>query len=478
MNASFPHFSDLKIIVLGDVMLDIYYRGGVERISPEAPVPILHVEKKFMRPGGAANVALNLQGLTCQPVLISVRGNDASGKQLSSLLTQRAVPHTLIGTDTQPTTTKTRLIGQGQQLIRMDEESPAPPSDEALSLLMDAFTAHLPEARAVILSDYRKGIFFTDLAPQIIGRCRKENIPVFVDPKGTDWEHYRGSTCITPNLSEFNQLFPGPENAAIPLVAQARQLIEQLALESLLITRGHEGMSCINQDTETHIPARSREIWDVSGAGDTVIATFAAARVSGLSMTDAARLANIAAGVVVEKLGTQSISRAELKHADWDEKAMAAEKIFSADEAAHLVRQWQDAGEQVVFTNGCFDILHAGHIKLLKTAAGEGNKLVVALNSDASVKRLKGPGRPVTTEEERALVMANIRVVDIVVIFDEDTPLPLIRRLQPDILVKGGDYTLDTVVGRREVEDRGGRVVLVPLVAGKSTTRTIAHMKS
>lgn len=477
MKGVFPNLSDLKIIVVGDIMLDIYYWGDVKRISPEAPVPVLRVKKKFMRPGGAANVALNLQGLKCQPVLISLKGEDASGDKLSHLLDQKMVQSTLVPTDSQPTTTKTRLIGQGQQLIRMDEEAPAPPPGETIALLMDAFNKHLLDARAVILSDYNKGVFHTDLAPEIIRQCRQRNVPVFVDPKGTDWERYRGSTCITPNLIELNQLFPIPANTADPLARQARQLIQQLDLECLLVTQGDKGMSLIDRDTDTHIPSKSREIWDVSGAGDTVIATLAAAHASGASMTDAARLANIAAGVVVEKLGTQPISHAELKNAYWEEKAIGAEKIFSVSEAEHLIRQWQDAGQRVVFTNGCFDILHVGHIKLLKTAAQKGEKLVVALNSDVSVKRIKGLHRPVMTEQERALVMANIRFVDIVVIFSEDTPLSLIRQLRPDILVKGGDYTPETVVGRKEVESWGGQVVLVPLVAGKSTTQVIDDMR-
>jgi D-beta-D-heptose 7-phosphate kinase/D-beta-D-heptose 1-phosphate adenosyltransferase len=329
----------------------------------------------------------------------------------------------------------------------------------------------------VILSDYNKGLFHTELAPEIIRLCRQKNIPVFVDPKGTDWEHFRGSTCITPNLMEFNQLLPESIQPPAPLAHRAKQLSRQLEIEYVLVTQGDQGMSLIDGNTNIHIPAKSREIWDVSGAGDTVIATLAAAHASGAPMSDAARLSNIAAGVVVEKLGTQPVSHAELKNEYWEEKAIAAEKIFSAKEAGHLIRQWQETDQRVVFTNGCFDILHVGHIMLLKAAAQKGDKLVVALNSDASVKRIKGPRRPVTTEQERALVMANIRFVDIVVIFGEDTPLSLICQLKPDVLVKGGDYTPETVVGRKEVESWGGEVVLVPLVAGKSTTRVIDKMK-
>jgi D-beta-D-heptose 7-phosphate kinase/D-beta-D-heptose 1-phosphate adenosyltransferase len=359
----------------------------------------------------------------------------------------------------------------------MDEELSAPPSDKALSRLIDAFNSNLPDTRAVILSDYNKGIFHTDLSPEIIRQCRQKNIPVFVDPKGTDWRRYRGSTCITPNLAEFNQQFPIPLGTTGQLAQQARQLIEQLDLQYILVTQGDKGMSLIDRKTDRHIPSRSREIWDVSGAGDTVIATLAASHASGTPMDEAARLSNIAAGVVVEKLGTQPVSYAELKNEYWEEKAIAAEKIFPENEAEHLIRQWQEAGQRVVFTNGCFDILHVGHIMLLKAAAQKGDKLVVALNSDTSVKRLKGPRRPVITEQERALVMANIRFVDIVVIFDEDTPLSLICRLKPDVLVKGSDYSPETVVGRKEVESWDGEVFLVPLVAGKSTTHVIDNMK-
>ena len=477
MTTSFPSLSGLKIIVIGDVMLDIYYRGDVDRISPEAPVPVLRVNKKFMRPGGAANVALNLQELTCQPVLLSVRGKDVSGEKLSDLLNQKKVQNTLVPTDTQPTTTKTRLIGQGQQLIRMDEEISAPPSDKALTLLADTFNKDLQDARAVILSDYGKGLFHTSLAPEIIRLCRQKKVPVFVDPKGADWKRYRGCTCITPNLIEFNQQFPVSIKTTDQLARRAKQLIQQLDLQYVLVTQGDKGMSLIDRKTDLHIPSRSREIWDVSGAGDTVIATLAAAHASGAPMSDAARLSNIAAGVVVEKLGTQPVFHAELKNEYWEEKAIAAEKIFSVNEAEHLIRQWQETDQRVVFTNGCFDILHVGHIMLLKAAAQKGDKLVVALNSDASVKRIKGPRRPIMTEQERALVMANIRFVDIVVIFGEDTPLSLICQLKPDVLVKGGDYTPETVVGRKEVESWGGEVALVPLVAGKSTTHVIDNMK-
>ncbi len=479
MQNIFPQMSGLKVIVAGDIMLDVYYRGNVERISPEAPVPVLRVEKKFIRPGGAANVALNLLGLTCRPVLLGMRGGDSAGKALAHRLDTHHLESVLIPTDAQPTTTKTRLIGQGQQLIRMDEEKPAPPEAKTLTRLIDAFKQALPDTRAVILSDYNKGIFFTGLAPTLIGLCRKNNIPVFVDPKGTDWARYRSSTCMTPNLNELNRLYPEPpDHSPRQLITRARQLIDRLDLAQMLVTLGDQGLSLIDRSSHTHIPARSREIWDVSGAGDTVIATLAAASAAGASGTDAAHLANVAAGVAVEKLGTHPVSLAELKYAFREEETLAAEKFFAAADAIERVNQWRADGRKIVFTNGCFDILHVGHIKLLQAAAKQGDRLVVALNSDASVKRLKGPGRPVISEQERAVVMANIGCVDMVVLFDEDTPLEIIRQLRPDILVKGGDYTPETVVGREEVESRGGQVVLVPLVAGKSTSQVIDDLQS
>lgn len=406
-------------------------------------------------------------------------GEDFNGEHLSEILTKRGIDDDLIKSTTQLTTTKTRIIGQGQQLLRLDEEETFEISEEVRIRLIDRFDKALNRADAVILSDYGKGVFKGQTAREIIGRCRQRNIPVFVDPKGISWERYHGATCLTPNLAEFQTVAPFPFNDESALEEQAGQIIERFDLTYLVVTRGSRGLSLFGRNLRAvHIPAEVKEVFDVSGAGDTVIATLAAAFGSGLNMRRASELANLAAGIVVGKLGTQPIDCAELKGAVRDKELVDVKKFCDRVQAKKMISAWKTEGKRIVFTNGCFDLLHIGHIKLLQAAAEKGDKLVVGLNSDASVRRLKGNSRPIIPEEERAALLSSIKSVDLVLIFDEDTPIELIREFRPEVLVKGGDYTPETVVGRQMVESWGGTVELVPLVEGVSTTRVIEWVKS
>ncbi|MBN1931459.1 MAG: bifunctional D-glycero-beta-D-manno-heptose-7-phosphate kinase/D-glycero-beta-D-manno-heptose 1-phosphate adenylyltransferase HldE [Desulfobacterales bacterium] len=476
---SYSDFSHCRVVVVGDVMLDVYFWGEVVRISPEAPVPVVRVREKSRTLGGAGNVALNLAGLKCQTTLIGVCGDDFSGGYLSEILMQKGIVDNLIKNPTQPTTTKTRIIGQGQQLLRLDEEEIREISEDINRRLMHQLGNVLDTTDVVILSDYGKGLFKKDLAQKIICACRQRQVPVFVDPKGKSWQRYEGATCITPNWAEFQAVLPETLNDEQNFDAQAKEIIDQLNLQFLMVTRGPRGLSLFGHPfMPLHIPTQVKEVFDVSGAGDTVIATLAAAYGSGLPIAQAAEWANIAAGIVVGKLGTQPIHSAELKAAVRDKKIVDANKFCSLIQAKNVISAWKSEGKRIVFTNGCFDLLHIGHIKLLQASAEKGDKLVIGLNSDSSVRRLKGNSRPIIPEEERAALLSSISCVDLVVLFDEDTPIELIRAFQPDFLVKGGDYTAETVVGHDIIGNWGGTVVLIPLVAGVSTTKVIESVKT
>ncbi len=460
-------------------MLDRYFWGEVERISPEAPVPVVKISHKTQCLGGAGNVAMNLAGLKCPLFLLAICGRDDQGEQLDQLLTEAGIDHHLITACHYPTTTKTRVIGQGQQLLRLDEEKTSAITPEMEEELLQVFENYLSMTKAVILSDYGKGIFNADVAAKIIARCQSKKIPVFVDPKGNNWQRYRGASCITPNENEFDLVAPFDRSSTTDLAAKAEHTIAEIELAHLLITRGAKGMSLFSPGRNAvHIPTKAREVFDVSGAGDTVIATMAAGVACGLSMETAAGLANTPAGVVVGKLGTHPITTLELKQAILNKGDAAPQKIVNREQAQEIAERWRQAGENIVFTNGCFDILHVGHMKIIRSAAGYGSKLIVGLNSDASVTRLKGASRPMVPENERASLLSNLESVDLVVIFGEDTPLELIKYLKPHVLVKGGDYTPETVVGTEEVQSWGGEVVIVPLLEGFSTTQIIHKMNS
>lgn len=470
-------FGGGRVLVIGDVMLDCYVWGNVERISPEAPVQVVRALERSDVLGGAANVAANLAGLRCPVFLLGVCGADSAGDRLKSLLAKSAVPSELIIDKARRTILKTRIMAHGQQLLRIDEEDAEALSPESIDTALRILKQKIPASRALVFSDYRKGMLTSaDFTRKAIEMASENGIPVLVDPKGSNWDRYRGAACITPNAAEFDSvadLFGEPEPNGFEKRAQG--IREKYGLQHLLVTQGAAGMTLFSHDGPPfHIVARAREVYDVSGAGDTVIATLAAGVASGLSFCDSARLANTAAGVVVGKVGTQPIQRNELENAVKTGGAEAGilsfSKVCSLPAALAMVKSWRSSGAGIVFTNGCYDLLHPGHVHLLQHAKELGERLVVGLNSDDSVRRLKGPGRPILNEGDRAALLSSLSCVDLVVIFRDDTPLALIEALQPDILVKGGDYRPEQVVGKDMVEALGGRVVILPLAQGYSTT--------
>jgi len=474
----FGDLADRKVVVVGDLMLDRFLWGQVRRVSPEAPVPIVDLERETRSVGGAANVARNLSGLGLQVALVGVTGADP-GRDL--LLAELATANldsdgVLIARD-RGTTIKTRVLGNCRQMLRIDEEQPTPLPESDRKRLLTVATARLAQADALLLSDYAKGTLTEELCRTLIALARGRGLPVLVDPKGKDFGRYAGATLITPNRGELALAAGVAAQDLDALVAAGSVMRDTLNLESLVLTLSEQGLILIEADGNHRIPATAREVYDVSGAGDTVIATFAAGLAAGLRRIDTAHLANLAAGIVVGKTGTAPITARELLAAFNEEAACGqAAKIRDAEEAQAQVRRWQAAGERVVFTNGCFDLLHVGHVTYLERARRYGRRLVVGLNTDTSVRRLKGPERPLIGQADRARVLAALAAVDAVVLFDQDTPLMLIKQLRPDVLAKGADYREEQVVGAAEVKSWGGQVALVPLVEDRSTTGIIARM--
>ena len=469
-------FGNREAVVLGDIMLDRYLRGDVQRISPEAPVPVLRLSAETFSGGGAANVALNLAGLGLRPSLVGVVGNDPDGACLLDLLGGSTVAtRGVIRLDGRPTITKTRVLGGHQQMLRIDREDVSVLPDAAGSLLLEAWSDALSRRPAVaVLSDYAKGVLGPRICRSAIACAREAGVPVLVDPKGLDYAKYAGAAGLTPNRAEIALACTVPADDTEALLDAGRRLLATLGLDFLALTRGEEGISLIEQGSVRHFPAMAREVFDVSGAGDTVLATLAAGIAAGMELGDAVHLANLAGGVVVGRVGTVQIDTGALQDAIGLHHSLARHhKICDRQTLARRVAGWRAKGDSIVFTNGCFDLLHAGHVVLLERARREGKRLIVGVNSDASVTRLKGPTRPVVKEEDRMLVLASLACVDAVVPFGEDTPLDLIVGLRPDVLVKGGDYAGKEVVGAREVASWGGRTVLVPLVEGRSSTGII-----
>ncbi|MBU0992778.1 MAG: bifunctional D-glycero-beta-D-manno-heptose-7-phosphate kinase/D-glycero-beta-D-manno-heptose 1-phosphate adenylyltransferase HldE [Proteobacteria bacterium] len=478
-------FNRVNILVVGDVMLDRYLWGDARRISPEAPVPVVNITERSEVLGGAGNVAANLSGLGCQTLVIGICGQDENGGKLAQIFKNKGIRTCLVLDDTRQTITKTRVMAKNQQLFRLDEEDITilPPATE--KELLSAVKTHIKDYHAVIISDYGKGIFQTPfVCRKMIELCRERNIPVFVDPKGKDWERYEGASCVTPNLSELSLIRASDISSDTAKIEKAAQEIcETYCFDNLLVTMGAKGMCFVeNKKPPLIITARAKEVFDVSGAGDTVIATLAAGVSAGLSFRSAASLANTAAGVVVGKIGTQPIIRSELASAlrqtDAENGLNASGKTAAMDAAILQVQAWRAKGEKIVFTNGCYDLLHPGHIDLLHKSRALGDRLVVGLNTDASVRRLKGEKRPILNENDRSAILSALSCVDLVVLFDEDTPLRLIKALRPDILVKGADYRLEDVVGRDVVESYGGKVMLVTLLEGYSTTGIVNRLLS
>ena len=465
-----------RITVVGDAMLDEYVEGTAERICPEAPVPVVRVEASAPRPGGAANVARNVTALGGHADLAAVVGIDAAGERLHELCSEAGIGlSALLRAEDRQTTRKVRVLARGQQLLRLDWERPEPLPAAVEQALLDRVEA-LARPDALVLSDYAKGVLTPSLLRALILRGRQWGAPVLVDPKSTDFDRYRGATGLTPNRQELERALGVRLPAAEPhrIVAAARPLLDRLELEHLVVTCGPEGLVAVTRDVAETIRAAPREVYDVTGAGDTVIATLALALAAGLPLPVAAGLANAAAGLVVGRVGTAVVTPAELA------RVLAAAqpgKVLDPAALRERVALWRLEGRRIVFTNGCFDLLHVGHVALLETAARHGDALVVGLNGDRSVARLKGRGRPLVPASARAAMLAALECVDAVVIFEEDTPLELIAQVAPAVLVKGADYRLAEVVGREQVEAAGGEVVLVPLVPGHSTTSLVARLR-
>ena len=477
-------FHQLKVLVIGDIMLDRYIHGDVERISPEAPVPVLRHARRYERAGGAANVAMNLAGLGCQTFLGGFWGSDSEQTELASILERAGIDTVGVVSTSLPTISKTRIVGRTQQLLRLDIESRDVPSATEAQRLHDRATELTAKVHAVILSDYAKGALSAVLCEAIIRAARTAGIPVLADPKTPDFSKYTGATTICPNLGELAAATGIPVHHTNDLLAAGQALVGEHDLKFLTVTMSEKGISVLRPASPAspspgiyHSPARAREVFDVSGAGDTVIATLAASLAGGLQIETAVELANLAAGIVVSKVGTVPIAAHELVAALTPSSGLTAgEKILDLERIKLRVAEWRASGETIVFTNGCFDLLHVGHITLLEDCRRFGSKLVLGLNADASVCRLKGPTRPIVSERERARVMAALAAVDAVVLFEEDTPLELIRALKPNVLVKGGDYTIETVVGHEDVLASGGRVEIVPTVEGFSTTNIVKKL--
>ncbi len=469
-------FSQSRTLVIGDLMLDRYWSGATGRISPEAPVPVVHVNDVEERPGGAGNVALNIAALGGKSTLLGVVGQDEAGETLRTLLENRGVECHFQQEKAVPTSTKLRVMSRHQQLIRLDFEE----RFDAFSLepLHQLFAAQIENCGAVILSDYGKGTLAQ--VQSLIQAARKAGKPVLIDPKGTDFSKYRGATLITPNLPEFEAVVGHCENDE-DLVEKGEKLRQALQLEALLVTRGEHGMTLLCADQPPfHHPTCAREVFDVTGAGDTVIATLGAALAAGAKMEEAVTEANLAAGIVVGKLGTATASVAELRHAmhSFDGSPESPFGVVDEEILLQRMRHAQSIGETVVMTNGCFDLLHAGHVSYLETAKQLGDRLVVAVNADESVRQLKGENRPLNGLESRMAVLAALGCVDWVVPFSEETPERLYCKLLPDVLVKGGDYKPEAVVGRDCVVGNGGRVEILQFLDGHSTTSMVEKMRA
>jgi D-beta-D-heptose 7-phosphate kinase/D-beta-D-heptose 1-phosphate adenosyltransferase len=468
MTLSIPEFRQARVLVVGDVMLDRYWFGPTSRISPEAPVPVVRVNEREDRPGGAANVAVNLASVGVQTTLLGLVGEDEAAAQLAGLLQARNIRCEFESVAGSPTITKLRVISRNQQLIRLDFEDRYPA--ECAPGLTRRVAQLLDQTDLVICSDYDKGAL--GQVQDILAACRERGVPVLVDPKGRDFSRYAGAFAITPNLSEFEAVVGACADDEA-LVHEAAGLLSDLGLEHIVVTRSERGMSVVSANHDAHhLPAEAREVFDVTGAGDTVIAMLGAGLAAGLEMADAARLANLAAGIVVRKIGVATVSVSELRLA-LHQHGKGGRAIPGREQLLLFVREAQARGERVVMTNGCFDILHRGHVAYLEEAKALGNRLVVAVNDDASVRKLKGEGRPVNSLDDRMAVLGGLAAVDWVVPFSEDTPEALICDVLPDVLVKGGDYLPEQIAGARCVLDNGGEVKVLSFLEGRSTSSII-----
>lgn len=468
-----PKFNHAKVLVLGDVMLDRYWFGGTNRISPEAPVPVVKVQEIEERAGGAANVAMNIAALNVPVALHGIIGQDDAGRALDTLLNNHHIQNHCVAVSTHPTITKLRILSRHQQLLRLDFEEGFHNVDstDLLAKLWQEITAY----GALILSDYGKGTL--ESVQQMIQIARQANVPVLIDPKGTDFERYRGATLLTPNMSEFEAVV-GHCQSEDEIVEKGLKMIADFDLSALLVTRSEKGMTLIRPNqTPFHLPTQAKEVYDVTGAGDTVISVLATAIADGRPYEEACYLANAAAGVVVGKLGTSTITPTELENAIHHREETGF-GVMDETTLKAIIVEAKARGEKIVMTNGCFDILHPGHVSYLENARKLGDRLIVAVNTDESVKRLKGESRPINDLNARMAVLAGLASVDWVVPFAEDTPQRLIGEILPDLLVKGGDYKPEEIAGSEEVWANGGEVKVLNFENGCSTTNVIKKIQS
>jgi D-beta-D-heptose 7-phosphate kinase/D-beta-D-heptose 1-phosphate adenosyltransferase len=473
-------FSGVTVLVAGDLILDRFVNGAIERISPEAPIPVLHARGETLAAGGAGNVAANIVSLGGNAIAVSAVGDDVAGSNILDVLAGLGIgTGAVLREKGRVTSRKSRFSALNQQILRFDEEEIRPLGAEARRLLLERFSEALATADIVVLSDYGKGVLLDGVAAELIALARAAGKLVLVDPKGRDYRRYAGATAITPNRKELGEAVGRSVFGDTEIEAAARVLIATYDFEFVVATRSEKGISVIGTDDARHLSTQAREVFDVTGAGDTAIASFALSLAAGASRAVAAAIANASAGVVVGKRGTARLSAEELLGAlsRTHGPLVHRDAVLDLDGAVRLATGWKKEGLSVGFTNGCFDILHAGHVSLLNSARSQCDRLILGLNSDASVRRLKGAGRPVNDQRDRACVLAALASVDAVVVFDDDTPIRLIEALLPDLLFKGADYSLDQVVGADAVQKSGGRVVLVDLVDGRSTTGTIGRLR-
>ncbi|MGE4480624.1 D-glycero-beta-D-manno-heptose-7-phosphate kinase [Acidocella sp.] len=478
LGAYVKKFSRASVLVVGDAMLDRYVYGEVSRISPEAPVPILTVTREVAMPGGAGNVVRNLTALDASAAFVSVVGDDQAGSELTGLVggQERVEPWLLVQSG-RTTTLKTRYIAQGQHLIRADREVTMELSEKFSERLIRIALDAMAATTVTVLSDYRKGVLSESICAALIKGAQQLGRTIIVDPKGRDYSRYQGADLVTPNRGELAEATGMAVDTEAGIVAAARALLARHQFGAVLVTRSEDGMSLITPEETRHYPGEAPEVYDVSGAGDTVVATLAAALAAEVPLAEAARLANIAAGIVVGKVGTAIARPSDILSAIAPATG-ALQKVVTPAAAAETAERWRLRGYKVGFTNGCFDLLHPGHVHLLEQCRAMCDRLIVGINADASVKRLKGPTRPAQGEAARAAVLASLASVDLVCLFEEDTPIELIKRIKPDVLIKGADYTRETVVGGDLVESWGGAVALAELLPGHSTTATLARLRN
>ncbi len=468
----------MPILCVGDIMLDIFVQGSVSRISPEAPIPVFRYIHEQSLLGGVGNVVRNLEGLEIPSLLIGLLGDDDAAETLEAMIQSSPfISPQFLKCPHFKTTQKTRFIAGTHQLLRVDKELPEGILPEHSVTLKKKILEAFPHTNIMILSDYSKGVLSKDLLIPLIQEAHSQKKVIIVDPKGKDYSRYKGATILTPNRQELHLATDLPTETHEECIQAAQKIRRDHDIETVLVTRGGQGMTLVTQTHTHHFPASALEVFDVSGAGDTVVAVLAGALNEGLSLDVAVQMANTAGGIVVGKVGTAAIEKKELQGALHHQNALSPQKICSLSQALDLRIKWQRRGLKVGFTNGCFDLLHPGHLHVLRESKAQCDRLIIGLNKDASIKNLKGETRPIQGEESRALVLAALEVVDCIVLFEEETPYTLITTLKPDVLVKGADYTVETVVGSSEVMGYGGRVHLVNLIPDQSTSNLVKKMK-